>query len=49
MKQNLLWKVLLIVVVLLAFLYGIVGIPSNWSAHGLLASVQATLTCPPPY
>ena len=40
MKQNLLWKVLLIVVVLLAFLYGIVGIPSNWSAHGLLASVQ---------
>src|SRR6266568_1456822 len=40
MKQNLLWKVVLIVAVLLAFLYGVFGIPSNWSARGLLASIQ---------
>jgi preprotein translocase subunit SecD len=39
MNKNLRWKVIVIVVTLLVFLFGIVGIPKNWSGQGLLASM----------
>ena len=39
MNKNLRWKVIVIVVTLLVFLSGIVGIPKNWSGQGLLASM----------
>jgi preprotein translocase subunit SecD len=40
MNKTLLWKSLFIVAVLLVFLFGIVGIPSNLSARGVLTSIQ---------
>ena len=40
MNKNLGWKLLIIVGALLFFLFGIVGIPDNWSGSGLLASMQ---------
>src|SRR5579872_1538053 len=39
MKQNLLWKSVLIVAVLLVFVYGIFGIPSSLSGQGLAAAL----------
>jgi preprotein translocase subunit SecD len=40
MNKNLGWKLLIIIGTLLFFLFGIVGIPDNWSGSGLLASLQ---------
>jgi preprotein translocase subunit SecD len=39
MNKNLRWKVIVIVVTLLVFLFGIIGIPKGWSGRGLLASM----------
>ena len=39
MNKNLGWKVVVIVVTLLVFVYGIFGIPESWTAKGLLASL----------
>jgi preprotein translocase subunit SecD len=39
MNKNLGWKLILIVATLLVFLYGIFGVPKNWSGQGLVASV----------
>jgi preprotein translocase subunit SecD len=39
MNKNLRWKVIVIVVTLLVFLFGIFGVPKSWSASGLLASM----------
>ena len=39
MKQNLLWKSVFIIAVLLVFVYGIFGIPSSFSGSGLAASL----------
>jgi preprotein translocase subunit SecD len=43
MKNNL-WKVVVIVAVLLAFVYGIIGWPQQWSKQGLLESVQKRIS-----
>ena len=40
MKQNLLWKSVFIVAVLLVFVYGIFGIPSSFSGQGLAEALQ---------
>ncbi len=40
MNKNLGWKLGVIVATLLIFLFGIFGLPDNWSGHGLLASLQ---------
>ncbi|HTZ98438.1 MAG TPA: protein translocase subunit SecD [Terriglobales bacterium] len=40
MNQNLRWQLPLIIVVLIAFVYGIFGIPDHWSGGGLLAAMQ---------
>ncbi len=40
MNKNLLAKTILIIAVLIIFLFGIVGIPSSFTAKGLLASLQ---------
>jgi preprotein translocase subunit SecD len=40
MNKNLLAKTILIIAVLIVFLFGIVGIPSSFTAKGLLASLQ---------
>jgi preprotein translocase subunit SecD len=39
MNKNLSWKLTLIVVALLACLFGIFGVPKNWSGKGLLAAI----------
>ncbi len=39
MNKNLRWKVVVIIVTLLVFLFGIVGIPKSWSGSGLLAAM----------
>lgn len=39
MTKNLLWKVLFIIAVLLVFVFGIVGFPTNWSGKGIAASM----------
>src|ERR1700739_1495782 len=39
MNKNLRWKVIVIAVTLLVFLFGIVGVPKSWSGQGLLASM----------
>jgi preprotein translocase subunit SecD len=39
MNKNLRWKVIVIAVTLLVFLFGIIGIPKSWSGQGLLASM----------
>jgi preprotein translocase subunit SecD len=40
MKKNLTWKIVVIVVVLLVFVFGFLGLPKNWSGNGLVAAVQ---------
>jgi preprotein translocase subunit SecD len=40
MNQGLGWKISVIVATLALFLYGIVGIPANWSGRGLLRAVE---------
>lgn len=40
MNRNLLWKTVFIAAVLLIFVYGILGVPSNLSGRGLLMSLQ---------
>jgi len=40
MKQNLLWKSVFIIAVLLVFVYGIFGIPSSFSGQGLADALQ---------
>lgn len=40
MNQNLGWKLGIIFAVLIAFLFGIIGIPDNWSGKGLLAAME---------
>jgi preprotein translocase subunit SecD len=40
MTKNLLWKTIFIVAVMLVFLFGIIGMPSSFTAKGLLASIQ---------
>jgi len=40
MNKNLGWKVIVIAATLLFFLFGIVGIPEQWSGSGLLAALQ---------
>jgi preprotein translocase subunit SecD len=39
MNKNLRWKVVVIVVTLLVFLFGIFGVPKGWSGSALLASM----------
>ena len=39
MDKNLRWKVVVIVVTLLVFLFGIVGLPKSWSGQGLLSAM----------
>src|SRR5450755_1053113 len=39
MNKNLSWKLLVIVGILLVFLFGIFGIPKDWSGKGLVASI----------
>ncbi len=43
MKKNLLLKTILIVAVLIAFVFGIFGIPSSFSGQGLLAALQKNI------
>jgi preprotein translocase subunit SecD len=40
MNKNLGWKLIVIVATLLFFLFGIIGIPEQWSGGGLLAALQ---------
>jgi preprotein translocase subunit SecD len=40
MNKNLGWKLIVIVATLLFFLFGITGIPEQWSGSGLLAALQ---------
>jgi preprotein translocase subunit SecD len=40
MNKNLGWKLIGIIVTLLFFLFGIIGIPDKWSGSGLLAAMQ---------
>jgi preprotein translocase subunit SecD len=39
MNKNLTWKLVVIVGILLVFLFGIFGVPKDWSGKGLLASI----------
>ena len=39
MNKNLSWKLVVIVGILLVFLFGIFGVPKDWSGKGLLASI----------
>jgi preprotein translocase subunit SecD len=39
MTKNLTWKLVLIVATLLFFLFGIFGVPNNWSGKGLLSAI----------
>jgi preprotein translocase subunit SecD len=39
MNKNLRWKVIVIIATMLVFLFGIFGVPKNWSGSGLLASM----------
>ena len=39
MNKNLTWKLVLIIATVLVFLFGIFGIPKDWSGKGLLASI----------
>jgi preprotein translocase subunit SecD len=43
MKKNLLGKTIFIAVVVLAFAFGIVGIPKTWDGKGLAASIQSRI------
>src|SRR5438270_11463670 len=40
MNKTLGWKLALIIGTLLFFLFGIFGVPGNWSGQGLLAAMQ---------
>jgi preprotein translocase subunit SecD len=40
MNKNLGWKVIVIAVTLVVFVFGIFGVPDNWSGKGLLAALQ---------
>src|SRR5579862_6268985 len=40
MNKNLGWKAILIAVTLIVFLFGIFGVPDNWSGKGLVAALQ---------
>jgi len=40
MNKNLGWKLIVIVVTLLVFLFGIFGVPQSWSGQGLLAALE---------
>jgi preprotein translocase subunit SecD len=40
MNKNLGWKVVVIAVTLVVFVFGIFGVPENWSGKGLLAAMQ---------
>jgi preprotein translocase subunit SecD len=40
MNKNLGWKLIVIVGTLVVFVFGIFGVPDNWSGKGLLASMQ---------
>jgi len=39
MNKNLSWKLTVIIGILLVFLFGIFGVPKDWSGRGLLASI----------
>ena len=39
MNKNLTWKLVVIVAILLVFLFGIFGVPKEWSGKGLVASI----------
>src|SRR5215470_15774472 len=39
MNKNLRWKVIVIVVTLLVFLFGIFGVPKSWSGQGLVSAM----------
>jgi preprotein translocase subunit SecD len=39
MNKNLTWKLVVIVGILIVFLFGIFGIPKNWSGSGMLAAI----------
>src|SRR5215468_4192753 len=39
MNKNLRWKLIVIAVTLVVFLFGIFGIPKNWSGSGLLSAM----------
>jgi preprotein translocase subunit SecD len=43
MNKNLLWKMLAIIGVLLVFVFGIFGIPQNFSRNGLLAAITRNI------
>jgi len=43
MNKNLLWKMLAIVGILLVFVFGIFGIPQNFSRNGLLAAITRNI------
>ena len=40
MNKNLGWKVIVIVITLVVFVFGIFGVPDNWSGKGMLAALQ---------
>jgi preprotein translocase subunit SecD len=40
MNKNLGWKAIVIAVTLVVFVFGIFGVPDNWSGKGLLAALQ---------
>src|SRR5271154_7125336 len=39
MNKNLTWKLVVIVAILFVFLFGIFGIPKNWTGSGLIAAI----------
>jgi len=39
MTKNLTWKLVIIVGILLVFLFGIFGVPKDWSGKGVLAAI----------
>jgi preprotein translocase subunit SecD len=39
MNKNLTWKLVVIVAILIFFMFGVLGIPKDWSGAGLLASI----------
>jgi preprotein translocase subunit SecD len=39
MNKNLTWKLLVVVGILLVFMFGIFGVPKDWSGKGLLAAI----------
>src|SRR6202050_573205 len=39
MNKNLNWKLVTIIAILLVFLFGIFGVPKDWSGKGLLSAI----------